>query len=50
MRHIQLLMGHASLASTQVYLGVDVKDLDRMLEKSHPRERRGEPQADRVVG
>ncbi len=38
-RHIQLLMGHASLASTQVYLGIDVKDLDRMLEKSHPRER-----------
>ena len=38
-RHIQLLMGHASLSSTQVYLDIDVSDLDRMLEKSHPRER-----------
>lgn len=38
-RHIQVLLGHASLASTQVYLGVEVSDLARMLEKSHPRER-----------
>jgi integrase/recombinase XerD len=38
-RHIQLLMGHASLSSTQVYLAVDVADLAHMLEKSHPRER-----------
>ncbi len=38
-RHIQRLLGHASLASTQIYLGVDVTDLARMIEKSHPRER-----------
>lgn len=38
-RHIQALLGHASLASTQVYLGLDVGDLARMLEKSHPWER-----------
>jgi integrase/recombinase XerD len=38
-RHIQLLMGHASLSSTQVYLGIDAKDLARMIEASHPRER-----------
>lgn len=38
-RHIQLLLGHASLNSTQVYLDLDVSDLARMLEKSHPRER-----------
>ncbi len=40
-RHIQVLMGHASLASTEVYLEVDTKDLRRMLERSHPRERSG---------
>ncbi len=38
-RHIQALLGHASLNSTQVYLGLDVTDLLRMIEKSHPRER-----------
>jgi site-specific recombinase XerD len=37
-RHIQALLGHASLSSTQVYLGLDVTDLARMLERSHPRE------------
>jgi integrase/recombinase XerD len=41
-RHIQLLMGHASLSSTQVYLGIETKDLDRMIEASHPREQPGE--------
>ncbi len=38
-RHIQLLLGHASLSSTQVYLDVETSDLERMIEKSHPRER-----------
>jgi site-specific recombinase XerD len=38
-RHIQLLLGHASLCSTEVYLGVEASDLKRMIEKSHPRER-----------
>jgi site-specific recombinase XerD len=38
-RHIQALLGHASLASTQIYLGLETADLARMLEKSHPRER-----------
>jgi integrase/recombinase XerD len=38
-RHIQVLLGHASLSSTQVYLGVEIADLARMIEKSHPRER-----------
>ena len=38
-RHIQLLLGHASLCSTQVYLGVEASDLRRMIERSHPRER-----------
>jgi integrase/recombinase XerD len=38
-RHIQVLLGHASLSSTQIYLGVETADLKRMLDKSHPRER-----------
>lgn len=38
-RHIQLLMGHASLRSTQVYLGIDTSDLHHMIERSHPLER-----------
>lgn len=38
-RQIQLLLGHASLSSTQIYLSVEVSDLHRMLEKSHPRGR-----------
>lgn len=41
-RHIQLLLGHASLCSTQVYLGVEASDLQRMIEQSHPREHCGE--------
>ena len=40
-RHIQLLLGHASLCSTQVYLGVEASDLRRMIRRSHPRERQG---------
>jgi site-specific recombinase XerD len=36
---VQRLLGHASIESTQVYLGVEVSDLRRMLERSHPRER-----------
>lgn len=38
-RHIQVLLGHASLNSTQVYLGLDTTDLEKMIERSHPRER-----------
>ena len=34
---VQALLGHASLSSTQIYLDLDVSDLARMLEKSHPR-------------
>ena len=36
---VQRLLGHASIESTQIYVGVEVSDLRRMLEKSHPRER-----------
>jgi integrase/recombinase XerD len=36
---LKALLGHAGLNATQVYLDLDVLDLARMIEKSHPRER-----------
>lgn len=38
-RQVQVLLGHASLNSTQVYLATDVADLKRMIEACHPRGR-----------
>ena len=38
-RHVQKLLGHASLDSTQIYTEVAAADLARMMERSHPRER-----------
>jgi integrase/recombinase XerD len=38
-RHVQKLLGHQSLTSTQIYSEVAAADLARMLEKAHPRER-----------
>ena len=38
-RLIQILMGHASLSSTELYLTVEAEELARMIETSHPRER-----------
>lgn len=45
LRHIQRLLGHKSLESTQIYLRVDVSDLKQVLKRCHPREQRhrGEP-------
>jgi len=37
-RHIQAMLGHASLSSTQVYTHVSVTDLREVLSKYHPRE------------
>jgi integrase/recombinase XerD len=39
LRHIQRLLGHRSLESTQVYLRVEVSDLKKELKRCHPRER-----------
>ena len=39
LRHIQRLLGHKSLDSTQVYLRVEVSDLKQVLKRCHPRER-----------
>lgn len=38
-RHIQALLGHASLGTTQRYTQVEVSDLKRVLQRSHPRGR-----------
>ena len=38
-RHIQKLLGHASLASTQVYTHVEIADLQAVHRRFHPRER-----------
>jgi integrase/recombinase XerD len=41
LRHIQLLLGHASLATTQVYLALDAGELRRAVILKHPREELG---------
>jgi integrase/recombinase XerD len=38
LRHIQRLLGHKSLESTQIYLRVEVNDLKREMKRCHPRE------------
>ena len=38
-RHVQELLGHQSLDSTQVYTKVEISDLKRVHQKTHPRER-----------
>lgn len=38
-RHVQKLLGHSSVQTTAIYTHVDTKDLARVMEKAHPRER-----------
>lgn len=38
LRHIQALLGHKSLESTQIYTRVEVGDLKKELRRCHPRE------------
>lgn len=38
-RHIQELLGHRSLASTQIYTRVEIADLKRVHQQCHPREK-----------
>lgn len=37
-RHVQLILGHAGLNSTQKYLRLEISDLHRALSQFHPRE------------
>lgn len=41
LRHIQELLGHSSVQSTQIYTHVSVKHLRETLTRCHPRERDG---------
>ena len=38
-RHIQRILGHASIATTQRYTRVEIADLKKVLKRCHPRER-----------
>jgi integrase/recombinase XerD len=39
-RHIQAMLGHASVATTQIYTRVEVTDLKTVHKRCHPREKR----------
>lgn len=41
LRHIQALLGHGSIATTQIYTRVDVTDLKAVHRRCHPREQAG---------
>jgi integrase/recombinase XerD len=41
-RHIQRLLGHKSLQTTERYTKVEVSDLKAVLDRCHPREKRGD--------
>ena len=38
-RHIQVLLGHASLATTERYTRVEIADLQAVVKRAHPRGR-----------
>ena len=38
-RHVQRLLGHADIETTQIYTRVAVKDLHDVIERSHPRDK-----------
>jgi integrase/recombinase XerD len=41
LRHIQAILGHTSLRTTQVYTHVNIEDLKEVVRRSHPHGRRG---------
>jgi integrase/recombinase XerD len=42
-RHIQEILGHASLATTQIYTKVEIADLKKVHRRCHPREQKEVP-------
>ena len=38
-RHIQVLLGHASLSTTERYTRVEISDLQAVVKRAHPRRR-----------
>jgi integrase/recombinase XerD len=38
-RHIQVLLGHASLSTTERYTRVEISDLQAVVKRAHPRGR-----------
>ena len=40
LRAVQELLGHASIASTQVYTHLDFQQLDKAYDQAHPRARK----------
>jgi integrase/recombinase XerD len=45
LRHIQAILGHSSLRSTQIYTHTDIEDLKGVMKRSHPHGKRGRLQA-----
>ena len=46
LRHIQALLGHTSLRSTQIYTHTDIEDLKGVMKRSHPHGKRSRKQAE----
>ena len=40
LRHIQAILGHTSLRTTQIYTDVSIEDLKEVVRRSHPHGRR----------
>ncbi|MBC8022676.1 MAG: tyrosine-type recombinase/integrase, partial [Burkholderiales bacterium] len=49
LRAVQEMLGHASIASTQVYTHLDFQHLAKVYDAAHPRARRGKPGGGRKV-
>ncbi|MGH9870536.1 MAG: tyrosine-type recombinase/integrase [Candidatus Polarisedimenticolia bacterium] len=49
LRHIQAMLGHRSIATTQIYTRVTTDDMVAAHERHHPRNRRGRPLKERCT-
>jgi integrase/recombinase XerD len=48
LRHIQAILGHTSLSSTQIYTEVSIEDLKEVIRRAHPHGRRAHQVAQRA--